>query len=115
MSAPKFTPGLIVERIGADASQKERGMQFRIIDPNAGDARDREVAILYHKPHIATAQGYAHLFASAPELYAALACLLDDVPAMRAEVVKLLPPGAWDRYLAAREQARSALGKAGGA
>lgn len=46
------------------------------------------------------------------ELEGALERLLDDIPAMRAEVVKLLPPRTWSRYLSAREQARAALGKA---
>ncbi len=63
---------LLAERIGANYhSKKENGMCFRIINPDAGDAKERDVAILYHKPYFKTAAEYAALFAAAPDLLAA--------------------------------------------
>lgn len=106
MTAPKFTPWKVGGRVGSTARDGLVGLY----------AIDREKPNKYQGNAVAYAPSLdnARMCAAAPELYAALERLLEDVPAMTAQYVTSLHPGAWDRYLAAREQARAAIGKAVG-
>lgn len=63
---------LVAEKIGAKYhSSKEKGMMFRIVRVDVGDAKEYDVALLYYKPFHTMAEGYARLFTAAPALLAA--------------------------------------------
>ena len=57
------------ERIGSNyASSKEKGMFARIVNEDAGQAENWEIALVYYKPHHTQAEHLCKLFTAAPDL-----------------------------------------------